>query len=30
MTKRKLIWAGLIIGLPALLLAFWKGWWAKV
>lgn len=30
MTRNKLIWAGLGIGLPALLLALWKGWWARV
>ena len=30
MTKHKLIWAGLIIGLPTLFLALWKGWWCKV
>ena len=26
MTKHKFIWAGLAIGVPALVLALWKGW----
>ena len=30
MTKHKSIWAGLAIGVPALVLALWKGWWCKV
>lgn len=30
MTKHKFIWAGLAIGVPALVLALWKGWWCKV
>ena len=30
MTKHKIIWAGLAIGGPALVLALWKGWWCKV
>ena len=29
MTKHKFIWAGLAIGVPALVLALWKGWWCK-
>lgn len=30
MMKHKLIWAGLAIGISALVLALWKGWWAEV
>lgn len=26
MMKQKLILAGVLIGLPALVMAFWKGW----
>ena len=29
MTKRMLVWAG-VLGLSALTLALWKGWWSKV
>lgn len=30
MTKRTFLWMGVLIGLPALMLALWKGWWDKV
>jgi hypothetical protein len=29
MMKRKLIWAGVVVGLPALFMALRKGWWSK-
>lgn len=30
MRRQKLIWMGLIIGVPTLFLAVRKGWWVKV
>lgn len=29
MMKHKLVWAGVIIGLPALAATLWKGWWNR-